>query len=331
MSLTQVDHLLISGHSFARSSWMASRALLDLGPEPAAAACCGRPAMRHSAGSIVGVDHRRSPPSRRIGSSSARRLRGPAFAGRRTVDGLTSGSCGARGGSARDGGGPKAAVAAGMRPMSASALLVRSPSRSAAFAGACPPGRAPTSPPWRTGRAEGIGRWRGCADRSAGDAVRPPGRAPGRVGRPVPAPPAAVALNLAAAPHRLDRRGIPVENPTHCTIWVSIVGVGHQGIIAMNDPRENAISPDDFVDGVLGYLKTAALKGALALDLFSAIPDNGRHGRSDRRSRAGFAARGTHSLRFPHSPRLSSKRRAALSARTVDGHVFDAVVVGLAG
>ena len=35
----------------------------------------------------------------------------------------------------------------------------------------------------------------------------------------------------------------------------------------------SAISPDDFVDGVLGYLKTAALKGALDLDLFSAIPE----------------------------------------------------------
>ncbi len=41
----------------------------------------------------------------------------------------------------------------------------------------------------------------------------------------------------------------------------------------MDDAREDAISPDAFVDGVLGYLKTAALKGALALDLFSAIPE----------------------------------------------------------
>jgi hypothetical protein len=45
------------------------------------------------------------------------------------------------------------------------------------------------------------------------------------------------------------------------------------GIIAMNDQREDAISPDHFVDGVLGYLKTAALKGAVALDLFSAIAE----------------------------------------------------------
>ena len=41
----------------------------------------------------------------------------------------------------------------------------------------------------------------------------------------------------------------------------------------MNDSQEDEISPDDFVDGVLGYLKTAALKGALDLDLFSAIPE----------------------------------------------------------
>ena len=40
----------------------------------------------------------------------------------------------------------------------------------------------------------------------------------------------------------------------------------------MKSPGEGTISPDGFVDGVLGYLKTAALKGALTLDLFSAIP-----------------------------------------------------------
>jgi hypothetical protein len=41
----------------------------------------------------------------------------------------------------------------------------------------------------------------------------------------------------------------------------------------MNDTREDVVSPDPFVDGVLGYLNTAALKGALDLDLFSAIPE----------------------------------------------------------
>jgi hypothetical protein len=41
----------------------------------------------------------------------------------------------------------------------------------------------------------------------------------------------------------------------------------------MNDSTEDAVSPDRFVDGLLGYMNTAALKGALDLDLFSTISE----------------------------------------------------------
>src|SRR5947207_37221 len=41
----------------------------------------------------------------------------------------------------------------------------------------------------------------------------------------------------------------------------------------MNNTQEGAVSPEPFVYGVMGYLNTAALKGALALDLFSVIPE----------------------------------------------------------
>jgi Dimerisation domain len=41
----------------------------------------------------------------------------------------------------------------------------------------------------------------------------------------------------------------------------------------MNDTSEDVLSPDRFVDAVLGYLNSASLKGALDLDLFSAIPE----------------------------------------------------------
>jgi Dimerisation domain len=49
-------------------------------------------------------------------------------------------------------------------------------------------------------------------------------------------------------------------------------GVEQQKTIAVDDSTEDAISPDHFVDSVLGYLKTDALKGAVDLDLLSAIP-----------------------------------------------------------
>src|SRR5438552_3960398 len=69
------------------------------------------------------------------------------------------------------------------------------------------------------------------------------------------------------------------QNPITCKVGSrqamshSIGRVGHQGIVAMNDASEDALSPDRFVDGVLGYLNSAALKGALDLDLFTTIPE----------------------------------------------------------
>ena len=39
----------------------------------------------------------------------------------------------------------------------------------------------------------------------------------------------------------------------------------------MSNQQQDEVSPDHFVDSLLGYMKTAALKAALGLDLFSAI------------------------------------------------------------
>ena len=45
------------------------------------------------------------------------------------------------------------------------------------------------------------------------------------------------------------------------------------GSNVVTDQQQDVVSPDHFVDSLLGYMKTAALKAALALDLFSAIPE----------------------------------------------------------
>lgn len=41
----------------------------------------------------------------------------------------------------------------------------------------------------------------------------------------------------------------------------------------MTDQQQDVVSPDHFIDSLLGYMKTSALKAALALDLFSTIPE----------------------------------------------------------
>ena len=162
------------------------------------------------------------------GSVSGARWRGPGPAGRRPAGTVASGSKGTRGGSAFDGGGPKAAVAAGFVAMSRFSNE-RKRSEHLAHRIALQIGRHCHGVPARTtadvaalviGRPRLIGRWRGCRHRPAASAVRAPGRAPGCVGRPVPAPPPAVPPGLPAAPrrpHRLAahlawvrRRGVPL-------------------------------------------------------------------------------------------------------------------------
>ena len=62
------------------------------------------------------------------------------------------------------------------------------------------------------------------------------------------------------------------------------------------------VSPDLFIDGVVAYQQTAAIKAAVELDLISEVARGHQYGRGARETNRSCRARHPHSLRLPHGP-----------------------------
>ena len=76
----------------------------------------------------------------------------------------------------------------------------------------------------------------------------------------------------------------------------------------MTDQQQDVISPDHFIDSLLGYMKTAALKAALALDLFSTIPETDGSAEAIAERVGGFGWHGSHASAVPGGPAGSPSR-----------------------
>jgi hypothetical protein len=62
------------------------------------------------------------------------------------------------------------------------------------------------------------------------------------------------------------------------------------------------VSPDPFMDAVLAYRQTAAIKAALELDLFAEIGKGKETAKGPTRATGAAVSWRPHSLRLPHGP-----------------------------
>jgi len=90
----------------------------------------------------------------------------------------------------------------------------------------------------------------------------------------------------------------------------------------MNEP-----TPDLFVDAAFAYLKTAAIKAAVALDLFTAIAQE--DGNLERIAARTGDTRRPYPMRLPDGPRLPFKERQCVHPHALHAGIPDHHVSGL--